>query len=73
VSMNNNILSYNNENFEKTKIETEASDKETFVKLVQDNRVSLYRLAISIVKNKDETEDVISETKKKLKILLENN
>ncbi|HEY5563674.1 MAG TPA: hypothetical protein VIK72_18290 [Clostridiaceae bacterium] len=71
--MNNNILSYNNENFEKTKIETEASDKETFVKLVQDNRVSLYRLAISIVKNKDETEDVISETKKKLKILLENN
>lgn len=39
-----------------------ALDKDNFIKLVQDNKVSLYRLSKSILKNEADVEDAISET-----------
>ncbi len=60
MSMIENELNYYNVKSQENKSETLG--KETFVKLIQDNKVSLYRLAMSIVKNEHEVEDAISET-----------
>lgn len=40
----------------------ETIDKLNFINLIQDNKVSLYRLAKSILRNKQDIEDAISET-----------
>jgi len=55
-----NILSFCNKKWERSK--TDTIDNQTFVNLIQHNKVSLYRLAKSIVKNEHEVEDAISET-----------
>lgn len=41
---------------------SETIDKENFIELIQENKVSLYRLSKSIVKNEADVEDVISDT-----------
>lgn len=43
-------------------INTTISVKETFVDLIQQNKISLYRLSKSILKNEADVEDAISET-----------
>ncbi|WP_373899404.1 RNA polymerase sigma factor [Haloimpatiens sp. FM7315] len=43
-------------------IKSKISTKETFVDLVSQNKISLYRIAMSILKNEANVEDAISET-----------
>lgn len=59
-AVTDNILSFCNAKLER--FSAEPIDEQTFVNLIQHNKVSLYRVAKSIVKNEHEVEDAISET-----------
>lgn len=59
MNVSSNILNLCNIKWNKTN--TEAISSEIFVKLIQDNKVSLYRLCKSIIKDEYEAEDIISE------------
>lgn len=60
MNFTNNILKFYKTSSKKESIET--IDENRFISLIEDNKVALYRLAKSIVKDDFEVEDIISET-----------
>lgn len=58
MELKNSTINSSNEKI----INFKAANKDIFVELIQENKVSLYRLSKSILKNDADAEDAISET-----------